>query len=289
MYEARQASTGRAVALKLLDVQVSGPDVRRRFERERVAMGELAGHPHIVSIIDAGIHEGRPWLVMDLCPGGSLTDLGRPLKAAEAVAVLHAVGSALATAHARGVLHCDVKPGNVLITGYGRPALGDFGIARLTLESQGSRIGGYTLDHVPPEVLRGERPSDRGDVWSLATTLWQALADRPPFRHADDVSAPAVMQRIDRDPLPPLGRHDLPRGLEALLAAMTAKDPQQRPSAGDVVRRAADISRSAGMPLDVAALTGCSGDVATGAGQRRAEIDEVADDLAPTAAGGGAI
>jgi serine/threonine protein kinase len=127
----------------------------------------------------------------------------------------------------------------------------DFGIARLTLESQGSRIGGYTLDHVPPEVLRGERPSDRGDVWSLGTTLWQLLAGRPPFRSVDDVSAPAVMQRIDRDPLPALGRSDLPAGLEALLRAMTAKNPADRPSAADVAHHVTGIAHSAGLPLDV--------------------------------------
>ena len=251
VHEARQVSTGRWVALKLLDVQVTGPDVHRRFDRERQAMGELAGHPNIVSILDAGVHGGRPWLAMDLCPGGSLADLGRPLHPAEAVSILHTVASALAVTHARGVLHCDIKPGNVLITAYGRPAVSDFGIARLTLESQGSRIGGYTLDHVPPEVLRGERPSDRGDVWSLGTTLWQLLAGRPPFRSVDDVSAPAVMQRIDRDPLPALGRSDLPAGLEALLRAMTAKNPADRPSAADVARHTTGIAHSAGLPLDV--------------------------------------
>ncbi|WP_018332011.1 serine/threonine-protein kinase [Actinomycetospora chiangmaiensis] len=251
VHEARQVSTGRWVALKLLDVQVTGPEVHRRFDRERQAMGELAGHPNIVSILDAGVHDGRPWLAMDLCPGGSLADLGRPLQPAEAVSILHAVASALAVTHARGVLHCDIKPGNILVTAYGRPALSDFGIARLTLESQGSRIGGYTLDHVPPEVLRGERPSDRGDVWSLGTTLWQLLAGRPPFRSADDVSAPAVMQRIDRDPLPALGRHDLPPGVESMLRAMTAKNPADRPSAADVAHHAAGIAHGAGLPLEV--------------------------------------
>ena len=86
----------------------------------------------------------------------------------------------------------------------------------------------------------------------LGTTLWQLLAGRPPFRTADDVSAPAVMQRIDRDLLPSLGRPDLPPGLEALLRAMTAKNPAERPAATDVAHHAAGIAHPAGLPLEVA-------------------------------------
>ena len=162
VYEARQHSTGRAVALKILDLDAVGPDVLRRFGRERAAMGELAGHPHIVSIVDAGMHDGRPWLAMDLYQGGALADLPRTISAAQALGLLHTIGSALTAAHHRGVLHCDVKPGNILVSAYGQPALSDFGIARIALESQGSRIGGYTLDHVPPEDPPGGPPRPTG-------------------------------------------------------------------------------------------------------------------------------
>lgn len=251
VYEARQHSTGRTVALKLLDVDVAGPEVLRRFSRERSAMGGLAGHPHIVSIIDAGLHAGRPWLTMDLCSGGSLADVAEPMPVAQVVSLLHTVGSALAVAHAHGVLHCDVKPGNILLTAYGQPALSDFGIARMTLESQGSRIGGYTLDHVPPEILRGERPSDRGDLWSLGTTAWQLLEGRPPFRQTDDVAAVTVMRRIENEPLPPMRRPDLPSGLRTLIQEMTVKDPTRRPSAADVSRRAGELAHADGLPLGV--------------------------------------
>ncbi|WP_433783315.1 protein kinase domain-containing protein [Actinomycetospora sp. CA-101289] len=250
VHEARQHSTGRAVALKVLDLDVVGPEMQRRFARERAAMSGLAGHPHIVSILDAGWFGGRPWLAMDLCSGGSLASMTTPLEAGQALTLLHAVGSALATAHAHGVLHCDVKPGNVLLTAYGQPALSDFGIARLTLESQGSRIGGYTLDHVPPEILRGERPSDRSDVWSLGTTIWQLLAGRPPFREGDDVAAALVMRRIENDPMPGLRRGDLTPELKGLLEEMTAKDPVRRPGAEDVVRRAAELARADGHALN---------------------------------------
>ncbi len=249
VYEARQQSTGRAVALKILDLDAVGPDVLRRFGRERAAMGELAGHPHIVSIVDAGMHDGRPWLAMDLYQGGALADLSRPISAAQALGLLHTIGSALTAAHHRGVLHCDVKPGNILVSAYGQPALSDFGIARIALESQGSRIGGYTLDHVPPEILRGDHPTDRGDVYSLGTTVFQLLEGRPPFRASDEVSAVSVMRRISEAPLPPLSRRDLPSDLPDLLRAMTVKDPAARPTAAAVSTRASDIAAQAGLPL----------------------------------------
>ncbi|GLZ51683.1 protein kinase [Actinomycetospora sp. NBRC 106378] len=249
VYEARQVSTGRTIALKILDLDAVGPEVLRRFGRERAAMGELAGHPHIVSIIDAGMHAGRPWLAMDLYQGGSLAQVERPIDPSQALSLLHTIGAALTAAHHRGVLHCDVKPGNVLISAYGQPALSDFGIARIALESQGSRIGGYTLDHVPPEILRGDRPTDRGDVYSLATTLFQLLEGRPPFRTADDVSAVSVMRRIESESLPAFTRRDLPRGMAELIVGMTAKDPTVRPTAADVSTRAADIAGHANLPL----------------------------------------
>src|SRR5690349_6898631 len=103
VYEARQHSTGRAVALKVLDLDVVGPEMQRRFARERAAMGGLAGHPHIVSILDAGWFAGRPWLAMDLCEGGSLAALPSPIEPDQALRLLHAIGSALAAAHASGV------------------------------------------------------------------------------------------------------------------------------------------------------------------------------------------
>ena len=173
----------------------------------------------------------------------------RPISAAQALGLLHTIGSALTAAHHRGVLHCDVKPGNILVSAYGQPALSDFGIARIALESQGSRIGGYTLDHVPSEILRGDHPTDRGDVYSLGTTVFQLLEGRPPFRAPDDVSAVNVMRRIAESPFPALSRRDLPAGLSDLLRAMTVKDPAARPTAAAVSTRASDIASQAGLPL----------------------------------------
>lgn len=254
VHEARQGSTGRTVAVKIL-----GPadgEVSRRFERERTAMAELAGHPSIVSILDAGVKDGRPWLAMDLCPLGSLARLDRPMPLAEVLTTVHAVAGALQTAHARGILHCDVKPANILVTGYGRPALSDFGIARLGVGGHPSTTAGaFTLDHVAPEVLEGVRPTDRADVFSLGTTAWQLLAGRPPFRRQHDTGIASVLRRIQREALPALPRDDVPDSVAELLVAMTAKDPRARPDAAEVVARVEDVARRSGLALG-ASLSG---------------------------------
>jgi hypothetical protein len=250
VYEAHQQSTGRAVAVKMLEVDDADGEVARRFDRERAAMSVLADHPAIVSILDAGVQDGRPWLAMDLCPAGSLAGLERPLPVPEVLAVLHTVAAALVAAHADGVLHCDVKPANVLLTAFARPVLSDFGIARLCAGStRGSTTGGYTLDHVAPEVLDGRRPEDGSDVYSLGTTAWTLLAGHPPFRRPDDTSVAAVMHRIASEPAPPLRRRDVPPALAALLTAMTAKRPDVRPGAAEVVHRVEAIALASGAVL----------------------------------------
>ncbi|MEJ2863975.1 serine/threonine-protein kinase [Actinomycetospora flava] len=252
VYEARQNSTGRAVALKLLDIDVTDAGTRLRFDRERRAMSELTGHPHIVSIIDAGVREGQPWIAMDLCPRGSLAGRGAPMSPSEALTTLRAIASALSAAHARQVLHCDVKPANILVTDYEQPALADFGIARLAVgsgSSSASASGGYTLDHAAPEVLDGRRSGDRADVYSLGTTVWQLLAARPPFRRDEDASAAAVMRRIMMEPLPATGRADIPPEFTELLAAMTAKMPDARPTAAQVVQRVDAVAAASGLAV----------------------------------------
>ncbi|MEJ2866430.1 serine/threonine-protein kinase [Actinomycetospora sp. OC33-EN08] len=245
--EAHHASTGRTVALKTLDVVPADAEALRRFDRERGVMADLATHPGIVSIIDAGVHLGRPWIAMDLCRRGSMAGVGR-LPADAVLTTLHAVADALSVAHARGVTHCDVKPANILVTDYGQAALGDFGVARLALgEGSGSTVGGYTLDHVAPEVIEGRHPTDRSDVFSLGTTAWQLLAGRPPFRHPGDAPA-AVLTRLRTEPLPPLPA-DVPQALVDLLHRMTRKRPETRPSAGTVADEVSRLAQQHGVDL----------------------------------------
>lgn len=234
VFEAHQQSTRRLVALKLIEADVGDTEVARRFDRECAAMGELGAHPNIVTVYDAGRHGRQPWIAMELCPAGSLADRiaeHGPTSVAEAADVLAKIADALRTAHRRAVVHCDVKPANIMITEFGEPALGDFGIARLRVGQGGTSIPvGYTLNYAPPEALNGEPPGPAGDVYSLGVSVWQLLEGRPPFSRADDSAIGAVLNRILSDPLPPLTRTDVPDDLLALLRGMTAKDPGRRPT-----------------------------------------------------------
>jgi serine/threonine protein kinase len=254
VWEATQLSTGRRVAVKMLEVDVTDPAALRRFERERKVMSSLATHPGIVTIYDAGVHRHKPWLAMEYCRRGSLAEYVAehgPLDPATALAVLQRCASALGAAHTRDIVHCDVKPQNIMLTDHGEPAVGDFGIARVAVDRASTTTigGGFTLDHAAPELLDGGRASPASDVYSLGTTIWELLAGRPPFREHPDIAMAAVMMRIVTQPMPdpPAGT---PAELAELLRAMTAKQPGDRPA--DMARVAASAAtiRAALAPVD---------------------------------------
>ncbi|MGH3912713.1 MAG: serine/threonine-protein kinase [Pseudonocardiaceae bacterium] len=243
VWEATQISTGRLVAVKVLDVDLTDEESLRRFDRERHVMGMLSGHPHIVTIYDAGIYDQRPWLAMQFCSQGSLAGKIKnngPFPVAEAVDVLVKVGGALTIAHQRGVLHCDIKPANIMVNDFGEPALGDFGISRLTVGSATRTVAtGYSVDHAPPEVLNNERPTVAADIYSLGTTIWELICGRPPFRQNLDTAYAGVIRQILLEPLPEPTVPDVPTELTSLLMRMAAKEPQDRPANMDEVVEAA--------------------------------------------------
>ncbi len=218
VWEAQQLSTGRAVALKVVDLDVGDPDAVRR---ECHALAALATHPHVVTIHDADVRDGRPWLAMELCRRGSLAahvaEHG-PLDAIATLGVIAAVADALAAAHARRILHCDVKPANLLVTDHGTVVVSDFGLARDALGR--STTAGYTVPHVAPELLSGAPPSPASDVFSLGTTSWELVGGCPPFGAGGALghAAPSV-------DLPP----QVPVPLAELLHAMVAIRPDDRP------------------------------------------------------------
>ncbi|WP_208805466.1 serine/threonine-protein kinase, partial [Microbispora triticiradicis] len=144
VYRARQLAVGREVALKVDNrVLVSDRD-RRRFMREVTSAGALSGHPHVADVYDAGVlGDGRPYMVLELCPNGSLADRlrdGGPLGPREVRDIGVRIADALAAAHALGVLHRDVKPANILVNSYGMVALSDFGLA--TMPGAGGAVPG---------------------------------------------------------------------------------------------------------------------------------------------------
>ena len=172
--------------------------------REVTAAGQLSGHPHVVPVYDAGVlADNRPYMVLELCPGGSLGDrLHRQgaLPAKEARDIGVGLADAVAAAHAAGVLHRDIKPGNIMVNRYGGVALTDFGLAAMPRPGRELSVTREALTpaYAPPEAFRMADPSPAGDVYSLAATVYALLCGRPP--HYPRGRHPAQPRRTDRAP-----------------------------------------------------------------------------------------
>jgi hypothetical protein len=244
----QQAFPSRRVAVKVLIPQFLDAEAIDRLYAEANAMAELSAHPNIVTIHTTGISEdGRPYLVMEYCPGPSLspTRPGRAMPVAEALSIGVEIAGAVETAHRLGVLHRDIKPSNILVTSYGHHALTDFGIATTTAAGGGSSAesGGVSVPYAPPEAFAPVAWSGpASDIWSLAATIYAMVAGRTPFEvPGQDNSANTLAERICRDPLPPLNQQGAADGLYRVLAAAMAKDPRDRyPTAaafGQALRR----------------------------------------------------
>ncbi|MFE9450508.1 protein kinase [Streptomyces sp. NPDC006739] len=218
--------------------------MRERVLREARALARLQ-HPNVVTIhhiIDTAEYP-HPYLVMELVHGGSLADrlASGPLGVPEAARIGRGVLAALRAAHAGGIQHRDVKPGNILLRADGTPVLTDFGIATLhdatALTAAGSLIG--SPEYMAPERIRGHEGGPASDLWSLAMTLYVALEGRHPLRRSGTLSTLAAI--LD-EPLPP-PRHCGP--LAPLLTAMLAKDPARRPDAAAADRALAAVEHGA--------------------------------------------
>ncbi|GIH94781.1 protein kinase [Planobispora siamensis] len=232
VYRARQLAVDREVALKIDNrVLVSERD-RRRFMREVTSAGALSGHPHVAHVYDAGVlPDGRPYMVLELCPGGSLLDRIRAegrLAPAEVADIGIRIGDALAAAHAAGVLHRDIKPANILINRYGNVVLSDFGLA--TMPSSGGEVSvtreSLTPAYAPPEAFELVEPNALGDVYSLAATLYALLTGRPPRFPESGVVNIAVIMALHRQPIPDIP--GVPPELTEVLRQALATDPARR-------------------------------------------------------------
>lgn len=255
VYEARQAAYDRQVAVKVLDIGINDETVRRRVLRERAATGRLTGHPNIVTILDSGfLGDGRPFLTMALCPGGSLADrVGRegPLPISDVLHIGVKIAGALETAHRHEITHRDIKPENILITAYGEPALADFGISTVVDQRSVTRnTQAYTPNHAPPEVLRGEPAGVPSDIYNLGSTLYQLLAGHPPFALSGSAGLAVFVDKVLNQEAPP-PRDDLPESLLGLLRRAMAKDPAARfASAAEMGTALQDIQRELGHRVD---------------------------------------
>ncbi|WP_196468079.1 serine/threonine-protein kinase [Planomonospora sp. ID91781] len=232
VYRARQLAVDREVALKVDNrVLVSERD-RRRFMREVTSAGALSGHPHVAHVYDAGVlPDGRPYMVLELCPGGSLLDRLRAegrLAPAEVADIGVRIADALSAAHAVGVLHRDIKPANILINRYGNVVLSDFGLA--TMPSAGGEMSvtreSLTPAYAPPEAFELTEPTAAGDVYSLAATLYALLSGRPPRFPESGVANLAVIMALHRQPIPEIP--GVPPELTEVLRQAMASDPARR-------------------------------------------------------------
>ncbi|WP_456847119.1 protein kinase domain-containing protein, partial [Cellulomonas sp. P5_C6] len=250
----------REVAVKVLLAGSLDDEVRARFQQEANLMAQLSHHPSIVTIYHAAIAaDGRPFLVMEYCSRPGLAERYRHerISVAEALRIGVRLASAVETAHRAGILHRDIKPANVLTTDFGWPALTDFGIAATTGHGAGATVG-MSIPWSPPELL-GEHPTgdERSDVYSLAATIYSLLAGRTPFEvPGGENTAQQLVSRIERSPLPPTGRDDVPWGLQDLLERAMAKHPARRfESAAAVARALQQVEADLRLPITPLDLT----------------------------------
>jgi serine/threonine-protein kinase len=260
VYRCKDVKLRRFVAIKVLPPDLAFRDeVRVRFLREAETAAQL-NHPNIVPIFSVDDRDGLVWFVMGLVDGESLaTRLVREPQPpfTDVKRILHDVADALAYAHARGIIHRDIKPDNILLDRLtGRPIVTDFGIARAIegdsrLTVTGTAVG--TPAYMSPEQAMGEGEIDgRSDLYSLAVVGYQMLAGELPFKASN---TPAMLMKHLSDPLRPLNsvRTDVPRPLAALIERTLAKKPHQRWRDAAEFRDALDAVSVSGAPQSVQA------------------------------------
>ena len=234
VYEARQLSVDRLVALKVVSVSGLAPDVERRFRSELRTIGSLSWHPHVVALHDAGVTpEGLPFLAMELVTGGTWGDRVRDQGALPPEVTLGVgaqVADALGAAHDAGIVHRDVKPENVLVGRRDEALLADFGVALVT-DTVASVSGSFTgtLAYAAPELLRGGRADARSDVYAAGATLHLLATGRPAYSAGAEGSPAALIATIlEGDP--PLLPRSVPAPVRRVVERAMARDPDDRPA-----------------------------------------------------------
>lgn len=229
VYKARQLSMNRVVAVKVLPPHfLHDPGFYERFEREVEVITELE-HPHILPIYDYGQADGVPYIAMRFLGGGSLEQVirrGLP-KLSELEKPLRQIAQALDFAHRQGVIHRDLKPGNIMLDEHGNAYLSDFGIARvLGSNLTGSMIVG-TPAYMSPEQANGLPIDGRSDIYALGVVVFEMLTGREPYQAETPM---AILLKHINEPMPPISdyRNDVPRPVEDVVGKATAKDPDAR-------------------------------------------------------------
>nr|MBP7694140.1 serine/threonine protein kinase [Anaerolineales bacterium] len=236
VYQAYQTTLDRSVALKvILPYLNADTDFLRRFEREAKSVAALR-HPNIVQVFDYDVEDGLPYMVMEYIEGDSLKMLldklgrrGQTLPLPQAVRVAREIAQALGYAHKQGVIHRDVKPGNVMLDKTGRVILMDFGVSKIvgvqTQTASGAATG--TPAYMAPEQALGHAVDQRADLYALGVILYQLVTGHLPFE-ADSALTVMLKQAHDPRPSPRRLRPDLPEGLERVILKSMARDPNER-------------------------------------------------------------
>jgi CHASE2 domain-containing sensor protein/tRNA A-37 threonylcarbamoyl transferase component Bud32 len=243
VYRVRHRALARAFAAKLVHSRVAdNPAFLERFSREAEALGKLK-HPHIVDVTDFGVDRSgtpRPYLILEHLQGQTLQERLRtgPLAPAEALSIFEAIAAALDHAHQHGVLHLDLKPGNVMLVdgpgGQCRPKILDFGLAQFLTQHADQPAAAQAVQpigspsYMAPEVVSGAQPGPSADIYALGVVMYEALSGHRPF----DGSTAAILEQQLRATPPAASSVNaaIPREVDAALAEILAKNPADRPA-----------------------------------------------------------
>jgi serine/threonine-protein kinase len=248
------APDGTSVALKLVKEDYARDDTfRSRFRRE-ARIAQTVHNPHVVPVLETGEHDGLPFITERFIEGGSLEQKlkreGR-LDLPTAVRICAQVGDGLGALWEAGMVHRDVKPGNILLDHAGQAYLTDFGLAKdsqgTMLTLPGQALG--SMDYMAPEQIRGEQVGAATDIYALGCVMYECLEGRPPF--ADRQGMRVLWAHLQDEPADPCaGRDDdIPAGFTDALKSALHKDPAQRPQSGAEYARS--LSQAAGIPIPV--------------------------------------
>jgi eukaryotic-like serine/threonine-protein kinase len=249
VWQAEDGVLGRAVAVKVFTASAGQADLVARFRREARTVAGLR-HPNVVVVFDAGVDQDVPYVVMELLAGPNLDRLlamRGPLPAGLAVSYAEQAAAGLAAAHAAGVVHRDIKPGNLVLDNDGTLRVVDFGIASLAGASMSLTASGVTLGtpaYLSPEQAAGRPAGPRSDLYALGCVLYALLTGGPPFT-GDHPAATAAQHLNAPAPLVEERCSGLPPALGQLVAALLAKNPQDRPpDAATVAAWLAEVRRA---------------------------------------------